>query len=61
VLTRLRFWKVEKLRRHPLKSKGKIIGGEHQGPTRRMLHSEEITRLLVWLRPTCTPAGAIWC
>jgi len=37
------------VQRGRLKSKGKIIGGEHQGQTRRVLNPEEIARLLAWL------------
>ncbi|MGJ7611091.1 MULTISPECIES: tyrosine-type recombinase/integrase [unclassified Variovorax] len=32
-----------------LKSKGKIVGGEHQGQQRRMLRGEEVGELLAWL------------
>lgn len=32
-----------------LKSKGKIVGGEHQGQTRRVLRDEEVGQLLAWL------------
>ncbi|MDQ0082868.1 integrase [Variovorax boronicumulans] len=32
-----------------LKSKGKVIGGEHQGQQRRVLRGEEVGELLAWL------------
>ena len=32
-----------------LKSKGKIVGGEHQGQQRRVLRDEEVGELLAWL------------
>lgn len=32
-----------------LKSKGKVIGGEHQGQQRRVLRDEEVAKLLAWL------------
>lgn len=32
-----------------LKSKGKVVGGEHQGQQRRMLRDEEVGELLAWL------------
>jgi len=32
-----------------LKSKGKIVGGEHQGQQRRVLRDEEVGQLLAWL------------
>lgn len=32
-----------------LKSKGKVIGGEHQGQQRRVLRDEEVGELLAWL------------
>jgi integrase len=32
-----------------LKSKGKVVGGEHQGPQRRVLRGEEVGELLAWL------------
>jgi len=37
------------VQRGRLKSKGKIIGGEHQGQTRRVLHPDEISQLLAWI------------
>lgn len=44
------WWRV--VMRGRLKSKGKVIGGEHQGRTRRVLRSEEIKALLEWLPNT---------
>lgn len=41
------WWRV--IMRGRLKSKGKIIGGEHQGQTRRVLQAEEVKSLLAWL------------
>jgi len=35
--------------RGKLKSKGKIMGGEHQGKTRRVLQASEVAALLAWL------------
>jgi integrase len=32
-----------------LKSKGKVVGGEHQGQQRRVLRGEEVGELLAWL------------
>ncbi|WP_295978784.1 integrase arm-type DNA-binding domain-containing protein [uncultured Variovorax sp.] len=32
-----------------LKSKGKVVGGEHQGQQRRVLRDEEVGQLLAWL------------
>ncbi|SES74970.1 integrase arm-type DNA-binding domain-containing protein [Variovorax sp. OV084] len=32
-----------------LKSKGKVVGGEHQGQQRRVLRDEEVGELLAWL------------
>lgn len=32
-----------------LKSKGKIVGGEHQGQQRRVLRDAEVGALLAWL------------
>lgn len=31
-----------------LKSRGKVVGGKHQGPTRRVLHIDEVRTLLAW-------------
>lgn len=39
-----------------LKSKGKIVGGEHVGPQRRVLRPEEVGQLLAWL-PNMHPLG----
>ena len=39
-----------------LKSKGKLVGGKHLGPARRVLHPTEITKLLAWL-PNMHPQG----
>ena len=41
------WWRV--IMRGRLKSKGKIVGGEHQGPTRRVLRADEVKSLLAWL------------
>lgn len=41
------WWRV--VMRGRLKSKGKIIGGEHRGQARRVLRAEEIRALLSWL------------
>lgn len=32
-----------------LKSKGKLVGGEHLGQARRVLHPTEVTKLMTWL------------
>lgn len=32
-----------------LKSKGKLVGGEHLGPDRRVLHPAEVVKLMKWL------------
>jgi hypothetical protein len=37
------------VQRGRIKSKGKVIGGKHQGQTRRVLHPDEISRLLAWM------------
>lgn len=39
-----------------LKSRGKIVGGEHVGPQRRLLRPQEIGALLAWL-PNMHPLG----
>jgi integrase len=44
------------VQRGRLKSKGKVIGGQHQGQSRRVLHTEEVARLLAWL-PNMHAAG----
>lgn len=39
-----------------LKSRGKLMGGEHLGPARRVLHPTEVTKLMTWL-PNMHPLG----
>lgn len=39
-----------------LKSKGKMVGGQHVGPQRRTLRAEEVGQLLAWL-PNMHPLG----
>ena len=41
------WWRVVHCGR--LKSRGKIVGGEHQGQSRRVLHADEVKALLAWL------------
>ena len=41
------WWRV--VHRGRLKSRGKIVGGEHQGQSRRVLHVDEVKALLAWL------------
>lgn len=41
------WWRV--VHRGRLKSRGKIVGGEHQGQSRRVLHANEVKALLAWL------------
>ena len=41
------WWRV--VHRGRLKSRGNIVGGEHQGQSRRVLHVDEVKALLVWL------------
>lgn len=41
------WWRV--VHRGRLKSRGKIVGGEHQGQSRRALHADEVRALLAWL------------
>ncbi len=41
------WWRV--VHRGRLKSRGKIVGGEHQGQSRRVLHADEVKALLAWL------------
>lgn len=48
------WWRV--VMRGRLRSKGKIIGGEHQGQARRVLHADEVKALLAWL-PNLHPLG----
>lgn len=37
------------VQRGRLKSKGKVLGGQHQGQSRRVLHPDEVAQLLAWL------------
>ena len=38
-----------------LKTKGRVIGGEHVGPSRRVLRSDEVAKLLNWRKRTANP------
>lgn len=40
-----------------LKSKGKIVGGEHQGPARKLLRLEDVHTLLAWAGEHMHPLG----
>jgi len=48
------WWRV--VHRGRLKSRGKIVGGEHQGKSRRVLHVDEVKALMAWLPCTSQPA-----
>jgi len=41
------WWRI--VMKGKLKSKGKIIAGEHQGQTRRLLKPDELTALMAWM------------
>jgi integrase len=41
------WWRL--VQRGRIKSKGKVIGGKHQGQTRRVLHPDEVSQLLSWI------------
>ena len=41
------WWRV--VHRGRLKSRGKIVGGEHHGKSRRVLHVDEVKALMAWL------------
>lgn len=48
------WWRV--VMRGRLKSKGKMVGGKHQGRQRRVLQADEVATLLSWL-PNMHPLG----